>query len=378
MSADQVSGGAVDGEVPVKIQYLPKPGLGALVIKNLFLNILTLFIYSFWAKTEVRKHIWSCVQVMDEPLEYTGRGLELFLGFIIVVFVIMLPLSALQTYVALASEDLAVSYLANTVSALIILFLVGVGTYRARRYRLSRTLWRGIRGTLTGSSWRYGAQSFIMLILLPLSLFWTMPWMNVSLTSRMTREMTFGSRPFSFSGGSGPLYKPFAIFWFGTTVFALPFLALVIYGLVFAAGSALLGDFGTDNSDATNGTLVEIIGAAGPILTIALAVPLFLFLRAFYTAAELNYLAACTSYENLRFRLQASAWSLVGLMIVNTLILLLSLGIAAPFVQQRLVRYLCDRLTVDGSLNVADILQAQGEADKIGEGIAEVFDIDAF
>lgn len=76
--------GARGSETHVKIEFQDQPGLTRLVIINFLLTIITFGIYSFWAKTEVRKHIWSSVHINDKPLEYTGRGMELFLGAIIV------------------------------------------------------------------------------------------------------------------------------------------------------------------------------------------------------------------------------------------------------------------------------------------------------
>ena len=64
-------------------------GLG---FKVFFLKIITLGIYHFWGKTEVRKRLWNHVRVNSEPLEYTGTGMELFLGFLIVMLVVFLPL----------------------------------------------------------------------------------------------------------------------------------------------------------------------------------------------------------------------------------------------------------------------------------------------
>ena len=60
----------------IGIEYVPRPGLGRLAIVNFLLNLVTLTIYRFWAKTNVRKHIWSCVHINGQPLEYTGRGLS--------------------------------------------------------------------------------------------------------------------------------------------------------------------------------------------------------------------------------------------------------------------------------------------------------------
>lgn len=65
----------------IRIDYVPRNGLLKLSIVNFLLGVVTLSVYRFWAKTNVRRHIWSCVHINGEPLEYTGRGMELFKGF---------------------------------------------------------------------------------------------------------------------------------------------------------------------------------------------------------------------------------------------------------------------------------------------------------
>ncbi|MGE0007689.1 MAG: DUF898 family protein [Parvibaculaceae bacterium] len=61
---------------PISIKYIDKPGLGRIALVNAALFVLTLTVYRFWAKTNVRRHIWSCVHINGEPLEYTGRGID--------------------------------------------------------------------------------------------------------------------------------------------------------------------------------------------------------------------------------------------------------------------------------------------------------------
>ena len=73
-----------------RISWVHPPGgfLGLSVLNGL-LRILTLGVYHFWGKTEVRQRMWSAVRIDNEPLEYRGTGGELFRGFLI-VFVIIL------------------------------------------------------------------------------------------------------------------------------------------------------------------------------------------------------------------------------------------------------------------------------------------------
>lgn len=63
--------------------------LGLLVFKNTSLIIVILKFYRFWGKALVRKYIWSNQTLFGEKLEYTGTGKELFLGFLIVLVVLI-------------------------------------------------------------------------------------------------------------------------------------------------------------------------------------------------------------------------------------------------------------------------------------------------
>jgi uncharacterized membrane protein YjgN (DUF898 family) len=78
---------------------------------------------------------------------------------------------------------------------------------------------------------------------------------------------------------------------------------------------------------------------------------------------------------NATFKLDATAGSLISLVIVNLLILVFTLGIGRPFIQQRLIRYMCDRLSVVGTIDVDHITQSMAKMDKVGEGLADAFDI---
>ena len=75
----------------LRIDYVPREGLLKLSLVNFLLGIVTLTVYRFWARTNVRRHIWACVHINGQPLEYTGKGIELFKGALIVFAVLGLP-----------------------------------------------------------------------------------------------------------------------------------------------------------------------------------------------------------------------------------------------------------------------------------------------
>src|SRR5262245_1687148 len=94
---DVGSVGPPGGGQRITLSWKHPTGLVALSFINLLLMIVTLGIYGFWARTEVRKRTWSAVRIEGEPLHYTGTGGELFLGFLIAFFLVFVPLMLSQT-----------------------------------------------------------------------------------------------------------------------------------------------------------------------------------------------------------------------------------------------------------------------------------------
>jgi uncharacterized membrane protein YjgN (DUF898 family) len=365
-----------DGGSPVSIEYIEKPGLGRIALLNFGLTLITLSIYRFWAKTNVRRHIWSCVHINGEPLEYTGRGGELFLGFLIVFAVLILPIfvTALVLQLTLGPQHPALVAF-NFAVVLVVFLLWGMALYRARRYQLSRTLWRGIRGALVGSSLSYSLLYFAAILLRSMTLGWSTPAMNLNLQERMTGDMRFGSMPFRFRGRSGPLYGPYAICWVTTAV-----VWIVVGGLAGLAFYAIFGDtlkdiFSERSNRPPNMDILGLIVVAGVVAAYLLLAIVSALTWAFYVAREMSIFASYTTLDQARFRLDATGGSLILLILGNIVLILFTLGIAMPFAQQRLVRYFCTRLTVHGTVNVNQIMQSREVVGQTGEGLADAFDV---
>lgn len=366
---------------PIAIAYERQPGLLKISIVNALLNVLTLGIYRFWAKTKVRRHIWNCVRINGEPLEYNGTGMELFLGALIVFLVLGLPF--ILVYAALVimygPEHWSLIALQGAILFLFV-FLYGYAVYRARRYRLSRTLWRGIRGAMAGSPWSYTFRHFGAMLLSLVTFGWATPAMNLMLQNRIMNETRFGDQPFRFSGVAGPLYRRYALCWVLTVVILAP---AIIVGLVLLAQ----GYFGgVEKALETLGGDPEAPSIAEQILFIVLSIIAFFVLYALlsaviwaaYSVRELNVFMSYTQFAEARFVLSATTPSYIGLMLGNFLIVVLTLGIGQPYAVQRSFRYFCDRLKVEGAVDIAGIRQSQIAIDKRGEGLVDAFDIDGF
>jgi uncharacterized membrane protein YjgN (DUF898 family) len=363
----------------LRIEYVPRPGLGQLAIVNFLLNLITLTFYRFWAKTRVRGHIWSCVYINEQPLEYTGRGIELFKGALFVFLIIVLPAVVLIAGLTfwLGPDHPSVA----GVQTLLILgawVLWGAAHYRARRYRLSRTLWRGIRASLEGSALTYTLAYFGATLARGITLGWSTPVMNRLLQEQMTGSARFGNLAFRFKGRAGPLYPAYALSWviFVVTSVVVAVVAVAVIAAVLGTDAGrLLGDLfvGKGTGPAEQQLPIIILGL--------LAVPGVFFFTIYpviwslYTARELATFAGYTSLGNARFKFNVGAGGIIMLGLGNLLIWVLTLGIGTPFIQQRMIRFLCERLTVEGIIDVAAIRQSTAPLSNKGEGLADAFGI---
>ena len=169
-----------------------RDGIGGLIglhIMNIIFMVLTLFIYRFWALTRVRRAIWPRMSLDGTPLEYTGTGLEIFLGFLKVFLLILLPYGIFSNWVQsrIINPELGLSPLfvaLSLVSSLGIFFLYTAARYLAYRYRVNRTQWRGIRGSVGGAAYIYALKWIGYYFLAAITFGIMKPWADVKLKTR--------------------------------------------------------------------------------------------------------------------------------------------------------------------------------------------------
>lgn len=129
-------------------EYLP------IAVTNLLLTIVTLGIYRFWAKARERRYLWSRTRLIRDELEWTGTGGEMFVGFLMAVGVLLGCVAVIFGGAALLGEWFLV--LGFVAFYIFLLWAFGFAQFRALRYRLSRTYWRGIRGGSDDNGVGYG------------------------------------------------------------------------------------------------------------------------------------------------------------------------------------------------------------------------------
>jgi uncharacterized membrane protein YjgN (DUF898 family) len=195
-----------------------------LLIRGNVLVAVTLGIYRFWLTTDMRRFLWSHTQIGGETLEYTGRGIELFLGFLIAIAVLV-PIYVGVIGVSFAIpgwQDLGTSIL------FLVLFVLGqFAVYRARRYRLTRTVFRGVRLHQNGSAWIYAFRAVAWWIPVFLTLGLAYPWAQANLERYKMRHTFFGDMPGRFDGTGTSLFLRYIVLWLILVVPAALMLARV-------------------------------------------------------------------------------------------------------------------------------------------------------
>ena len=223
-----------------------------LAFTRMAITILTLGIGRFWMATRLRRHYWSSIVIGGAPLEYTGRAGEKLIGFLIAVVILAAYLMVVN--LALIFIGLSVfqgNQLALQLPLLALIPFIPWARYRARRYLLARTRWRGIRFGMAPGAWGYTGRYLLWWGLTILTLGLLYPVKQLQLSRFATGRTYFGDLRFEQTGTVGPLMRSWLWVWAPVPVF------MVTIGLI-AINSGL-------ENPSEDETVLALVGLAGTL-----------------------------------------------------------------------------------------------------------------
>ena len=315
-------GGSVGAQGERIVGFWGRRGpLFGILLVNALLGLVTLGIYRFWARTRLRQYFWNSIEIDGDLLEYTGRGLELFIGFLIVVAVLV-PLfggySVLSTFLQATTPDVFAAV--NFLYFITIFWLTRYAYFRARRYRLARTVWRGIRGGQDGSAASYAWLWFGYAVLSVITLGWAVPWMTAELQKYEVEHARFGVENFRYDGTGKELLR----YWAPCgVVLSLVFVAAIVSTLTFWTDLQLLFDsatnLGTDPS-AIDENVETIFAWTYGLIVVAylILIPFYIY----YRIAAFRYMISSSNLSEVGFSAEFSGWRLVGYWFLYLLVLI--------------------------------------------------------
>ncbi|MEZ5956219.1 MAG: DUF898 family protein [Hyphomonadaceae bacterium] len=343
-----------------------------LALKNAALTIITLTMYRFWARTSMRRRLWSRTWVLGDPLEYTGTAGELFRGFLISLPCFFLPAVFVFYIAPYAMEPVWAGWLTFGFYVVSVP-LIAAARYWMRRYQLSRTRWRGIRLGLAGSAWGFASASWGWWVLQLLSLGWYTPAARINRARLMWENTRFGDQPFLFDvpAGESPqrrMWWPFAFGWLSV--------AVLIFGSIVGVGVLnfhLMQQYGLDPEAQSDYAAMLGFAILGVIAAWAILWPIC---WAPYNAAAMNRIASLIVIDGARFKLRAKTLSLLGITFLGWFFIIISLGLLAPLAGFLQVRYILNRLELIETPRFAEIGQSVLAESKAGESLGDAFDLD--
>lgn len=325
-------------------------------IVNLVLTILTLGIYSAWAKVRREQYFKRSTLVAGRGFDYHATGLQILIGRVVVIAAVV----ALQI---LASLDPLLG-LAALVPLVVLFPWLAI---RSLRFNARNTSWSNVRFDFAG---RYG-DAFVTFVLAPvgvaLTLYTTAPLLSRRIHRFYVAGHRLGTRAFLFGQGAAGYYiaAAVAVVW---TLMVGTIAAAVAVGPIAQLALAAEGDAPLD--PVRLGALMAAL-YGGLILGYYPAVVLF-------RAMTRNLMYAGTMLEGgHRFESTVHPLRVTWIAISNAAAVLASLGLLLPWAQIRMTRYLADNTLVhpDGALDaIAGRIEEDGRA--IGDAYSDIEGID--
>jgi uncharacterized membrane protein YjgN (DUF898 family) len=315
---------------------------------NLALTIVTLGIYSPWAKVRKRRYFYGHTRIAGEAFEYRASPIAILKGRLIAV-------AALAAYYG-------VGQFAPQYQLLLWIPFVILGPWllvRSLAFNAYNTAHRNVRSRFRGT---YGDCMKIVLTYGWLVLTGILyPYFKQRLIRFIAENHCYGTTQFEVANFRKPFIRAYA------TAYGI---GLLLFALLFA--SIFVSAFMPGASGAPSENSPFVFVAA--ILAFYLGLfALFVYIRARTTNALWN----AVRIGPLRFESMLSARTLIWIYFSNLVAIAFTLGLATPWAVVRAMRYRASMTAAVVSGSLEGFAQAEAQQVSVaGEEAAELFDID--
>jgi uncharacterized membrane protein YjgN (DUF898 family) len=290
-----------------------------IMLVNFILTIITFGLYYPWAKARSLQYMYSQTTFQNQPFVFTGTGNEMFKGFIKAFAIIIICYAA--TFILMMNEhgEWGVLFF-----YLILLLLMPLAIHGSYRYRFAKTVWSGIRFGYSGDRGELIKLFIKGIFFTIITLGFYFPWFHMNLRRYLLCHVRIGNARFAYKG-EGAEY-----FWLNLKGY---FLTIFTLGIYFFWWQKELFAYFVDN------------------------------------------LALTKDDEIMLCKSTATGGNFAGLIIVNILLLIFTLGIATPWVITRTLAFVMNHIALDGVINFDQLRQEQEDfSDATGEDLSDFFD----
>jgi uncharacterized membrane protein YjgN (DUF898 family) len=330
-------------------------------IVNLLLTIVTLGIYSAWAKVRRLRYFYGSTELDGSSFEYHGTPIAILKGRLIAV--------AAYAVIAILGQ---LSPVTAILFAPLVIFGVPWIIMRARLFQMRMSSWRGLRFNFHGNySGALGAfVGWPILAVLTIGILWPLAlWKQVKY---LLGNTAYGTQRFGFLSTSGTFYR-FCLIALAIVVgaiVAVAILAAVIFG-VSGIGQQLFGA-GNNPQD-----LVRVMFSAAVLQLLFLYAVAYMLVSAYFRANMLNASIGGVVVGPHRLYSRLKVAPLMWILLTNLVGMIVTLGLFYPWAKVRTVRYQLANTGVTATGDLGQFVTAAKEGTSaLGEEVSEVFDID--
>lgn len=357
-----------------------RPAFRKMLTRGSGLELITLGFYRFWLATDMRRHLWSHTSVGGDTAEYTGTAKELLIGFL-VALAILVPIYLVYFFIGLEAE----TYQAFASIPLIAFFYLfsHFAMYRARRYRLTRTVWRGVRFWMGGSGWSYAWRATLWGVFAGVTLGLALPWRTAALERFKMRYTSYGDLQGSFEGKGGAFFKQGWWLWLlawpaALMIVPLPFIYAMYKAIEWRwwMSGIRIGDVRFEND-------LDIGDLLGVYWKVVGWMMLFVTLLGVWFGAVFGIgmatIAPATGSIELKMAIVTAHPAILVALGLGYLLMAIGFNIVMRLYLMRDIWAKVAATTVVYNLEAADNVTGQGDAvNALGEGFADSLDVGGF
>jgi uncharacterized membrane protein YjgN (DUF898 family) len=321
-------------------------------IVNLLLTIITLGIYSAWAKVKRQQYFYRNTWLNGSSFDYHGSPHAILKGRIIAVVLFGAYNITIKT-----------APLAGMAIFLLILVAMPFLVVKSFQFRLRNASYRGLRFSFVGTI----KAAYLNFILYPLLAFISLTLLAPLAQQRIKKyqheNSRYGQTQFSFDAGAGGFYKIYLMTVLMTVTVMAAALSLITFGISFAGGMPAANDPQRFWKFVVAGYLVLI--------------SLMFFVSPYVVSRTQNLIWNSTYLGAHRFTSTLQARKLFWIFLSNILGIIVTLGLFKPFADIRFLRYHIESMGVqmDGGME-SFVAEQNQDVSAVGTEVAQIFDFD--
>ncbi len=330
-------------------------------IVNVLLSLLTLGIYSAWAKVRKKKYFYNNTLIDNIGFDYHANPIAILKGRAI----------AFGFFIAYAFSQHLHPFLPLV---FMILFFIALPwlVVRASIFNARNTSHRGLRfnfiGKINEAVWTF----FVMPIVSMLTLGLGVPFSSHQKSKFLVGKHTFGNTPFNMTATVKQFYKEYMLCSAGilATLLCLLVPLFILSKEFFPHVNIPLPSMPHASEKDQFAALIGIAVAFIYLL-------LFLIFSSYLQARIGNLVWNSTTLNELSFKSSLRVRDLLWIYISNLLAIAFTFGLATPWAQIRTAKYRASKLQLVGNIDFEQFVgNKKADLKAMGEEMADMFDVD--